>query len=90
MDGMNVIIVTIQLVAAGLTLLILADMIVSFALAPWHPFRRTLDSWTAPMLAPIRRVLPPIGMLDFSPAVLVILIQLAKEVLVTLVRSLGS
>jgi YggT family protein len=87
---MSVVIVTIQLVANGLTLLILVDIVVSFALAPWHPFRRTLDSWVSPLLAPIRRILPPVGMVDFSPVVLVILIQLAQEVLITVVRSLAS
>jgi YggT family protein len=87
---MNVVIVTIQLVATGLTLLILADILVSFILSPWHSVRRTLDSFVNPMLAPIRRVLPPVGMFDFSPLLLVILIQLAQEVLVTVVRSLGS
>ena len=87
---MDVIIVTIQLVATGLTLLILADIVMSFVLSPWHPLRRTLDSWVSPLLAPIRRVLPPVGMFDFSPLVMVILIQLAQEVLITVVRSLGS
>jgi YggT family protein len=87
---MDIIIRTIQLVGSGLTLLILADIIVSLALSPWHPLRRTLDAWVNPLLAPIRRVLPPVGMLDFSPMVLVILIQVAQTVLVILVRSLGS
>jgi YggT family protein len=87
---MDVIIVTIQLVATGLTLLILANIVMSFVLSPWHPLRRTLDSWVSPLLAPIRRVLPPVGMFDFSPLVMVILIQLAQEVLITVVRSLGS
>jgi YggT family protein len=87
---MAAIIVTIQLVGTGLTLLILADIIVSFVLSPWHSLRRTLDSWVNPLLAPIRRVLPPVGMFDFSPLVMVILIQLAQDVLITVLRSLGS
>jgi YggT family protein len=87
---MAAIIVTIQLVGTGLTLLILADIIVSFVLSPWHSLRRTLDSWVNPLLAPIRRVLPPVGMFDFSPLVMVILIQLAQDVLITVIRSLGS
>ncbi len=87
---MNVVIVTIQLVATGLTLLILANIVVSFVLAPWHPIRRTLEAWVSPLLAPIRRILPPVGMFDFSPLVLVVLIQLAQEVLITIVRSLAS
>jgi YggT family protein len=87
---MAAIIVTIQLVGTGLTLLILADIIVSFVLSPWHSLRRTLDSWVNPLLAPIRRLLPPVGMFDFSPLVMVILIQLAQDVLITVIRSLGS
>ena len=41
------------------------------------------------MLAPIRRVLPPAGGLDFSPAVLMILIQIIGRVLVSLLGQLG-
>jgi YggT family protein len=63
---------------------------VSFVLSPWHSLRRTLDSWVNPLLAPIRRLLPPVGMFDFSPLVMVILIQLAQDVLITVIRSLGS
>jgi len=39
------------------------------------------------MLAPIRRVLPPAGMFDFSPAVLLILIQIIGSVLIRFLSS---
>jgi len=35
-----------------------------------------------PLLAPIRSVLPPIGMLDFSPFVLLILVQVLGALLI--------
>jgi YggT family protein len=53
---------------------------------PYHPVRRTLDSIVEPMLAPIRRVIPPIGMIDFSPLVLLLLIQLISNLLINLLR----
>jgi YggT family protein len=40
------------------------------------------------MLAPIRRYLPPLGMIDFSPLVLIILVQIIARVLVSLLLSI--
>jgi YggT family protein len=65
----------IRWLMTGLSLLILADALVSFVLDPFHPVRRTLDSIMAPFLAPIRRVVPPVGMLDFSPFILLVAVQ---------------
>jgi uncharacterized protein YggT (Ycf19 family) len=39
------------------------------------------------MLAPIRRILPPVGMLDFSPFVLLILVQVVGSLLIRLLSS---
>jgi YggT family protein len=69
----------------ALTLMILADIIVSYILDPFHPIRRFLDSIVQPLLAPIRRVLPPAGMFDFSPIVLLILVEMIGRVLADLV-----
>jgi YggT family protein len=40
-----------------------------------------LTQMTEPILAPIRRVLPTFGMLDFSPLVAIILLQIIQAVL---------
>src|SRR4051794_9688838 len=40
-----------------------------------------LDRITAPLYRPIRRILPDFGGLDFSPLVLLILIQVLKKLL---------
>jgi YggT family protein len=77
----------IQWLTTALTVLILADVLVSFLLSPFHPVRRTLDSMVHPLLAPIRSFLPPIGMLDFSPFVLLILVQVLGALLI---QFLGS
>ena len=43
---------------------------------------------TEPILGPIRRVLPPVGGLDFSPLVALVLIEVAERVLLTLLARL--
>jgi YggT family protein len=55
---------------------------------PYHPIRRAIDSVVEPMLAPIRRIVPLVGMLDFSPLVLIILIQLLSNILIRLLITL--
>lgn len=77
----------LQWLVGGLTVLILADVLVSFVLDPFHPVRRNLDAIIHPMLAPIRRILPPVGMLDFSPFVLLILVQVVGSLLIRLLSS---
>ena len=44
-----------------------------------HPLARIVYSLTEPVLAPIRRVLPPMGGLDFSPMVLLIALRLLSR-----------
>lgn len=79
----------IELVGFILTLAVLFDVILSFFMSPYHPLRRTLDSLIGPMLAPIRRVIPPVGMFDFSPLVLLILIRIVQGILVQLLRAIA-
>jgi YggT family protein len=45
------------------------------------PLRTLLDGLTEPVLAPIRRALPPMGGLDLSPMVLLIALQFLKRLL---------
>ena len=59
-----------------LILLVILSVILSYFMDPFHPIRRGLDRIVEPMLNPIRRVVPLLGMLDFSPLVLIILIQI--------------
>jgi YggT family protein len=46
-----------------------------------NPLTTLLNGITEPALAPIRRVLPPMGGLDLSPMVLLIVLQFLKRVL---------
>ncbi len=71
-----------------LVLIVIVDVILGYFLSPYHSVRSALDRIVDPMLAPLRRFIPPLGMLDFTPLVLIILIQLAAYLLKILVVSL--
>lgn len=50
-------------------------------------FSRVLTEITEPVIAPIRKVMPSLGGLDFSPWVAMILIQLVSQLLIRLLAS---
>ncbi|MCK5053203.1 MAG: YggT family protein [Anaerolineales bacterium] len=72
----------IEIILRAFTLGILADVLVGYFLDVSHPIRQFLDSIVQPFLAPIRKLLPPAGGLDFSPLVLFFLVELIRSVLV--------
>jgi YggT family protein len=72
-----------------LILLVILSVILSYFMDPFHPIRRGLDRIVEPMLNPIRRVVPLLGMLDFSPLVLIILIQIVGGLLIRLLVTLA-
>ena len=78
----------INIVSQLLVLLVFISVILSYFMDPYHPIRRGVDNIVEPMLSPIRRVVPAMGMLDFSPLVLILLIQLLKSLLVSLLLNL--
>lgn len=78
---MLLIIRLINIIVQLLTLLIIVDVVLSYFMSPFHPVREALDRIVNPMLNPIRRVIPPLGGLDLSPIVLLILVQVLGSVL---------
>ncbi|MCC6382482.1 MAG: YggT family protein [Dehalococcoidia bacterium] len=45
-----------------------------FPVSPTNPFNRLLYQITEPILAPVRRLLPRTGMIDFSAMLVIILL----------------
>jgi len=77
---------TIGLVGQLLTLTLLINALLSWApIDPTHPVRRTLNEICEPIIRPFRNLLPPVGMMDFSPLVAMLAIQLIARVLQVLV-----
>ncbi|MEW6094135.1 MAG: YggT family protein [Chloroflexota bacterium] len=78
----------IDFIANVLVIIVIVDSILSYFLSPYHPLRSALDRIVQPLLAPIRRFVPLVGMLDFSPLVLIILIEIAAFLLGNLIYAL--
>lgn len=82
----NLLIWLINFVVQALIILIIVSVILSYVMDRYHPIRRWVDSIVEPLLMPIRRVLPPLAGLDFSPLVLILLLQLIANLIVRLLR----
>jgi YggT family protein len=78
----------IRYISQLLVVLVVSSVILSYFMDPYHPIRRSIDSVVEPMLAPIRRVVPLIGVLDLSPLILIILIQLLSNIIVSFLLTL--
>ena len=85
---MDFLVVLINLLSQVLTLLVIAQAIMSYFVSPFHPVREALDRLLDPLYAPIRRILPQTGMLDFSPLVLIILVQIVSRLLISIFLSI--
>ncbi|MDP9373267.1 MAG: YggT family protein [Chloroflexota bacterium] len=48
-----------------------------------NPITRLLIDLTEPILAPVRRILPSTGMIDFSPTVVLLLLVVLQRVLIS-------
>ncbi len=76
----------IQLAVQIITLLVIVQVILSYFMHPYHPVRQAVDRLVEPLLAPIRQIIPPVGMFDFSPLVLLILVQFIGSLLIQILR----
>ncbi len=72
----------INMLSLLLTLLVFVYILSTWVFPPFHSFRQTIASIVEPMLAPIRRVIPPVGMIDFSPFILLIIVQVLATILI--------
>ena len=79
MDG-NIIVTFIRILVLWFALL--ARVVLSWIkLSPTNPLVVIVFQITEPMLAPIRRVLPRMGMIDLSPMVALIIIIVIQRLL---------
>ena len=75
----------IRFVQQALILLVIVYAVLTFVMAPYHPVRVALARIIEPLLRPIQRIVPPMGGVDFSPLVLIILVQLFGMILSALI-----
>jgi YggT family protein len=74
----------ISVLANAIVLLVIVQVALSYFMSPFHLVRRTIDRIVEPMLAPIRKVVPLVGMFDFSPLILIVLVQVLATVVINL------
>ena len=68
-------------------LLVIVQVVLSYFMDPYHPIRSFLDRLVEPMLRPIRRIMPRVGMIDFSPLILIIGLQILDSIIGRLLYS---
>jgi len=84
-----VVIQTIDLLFTLLYLAIMARIILSwFRFDPYHPVSVFLYRVTEPILSFFRGIIPPVGMLDLSPIVAIIVLGIVQQLLYFLIQAL--
>ena len=64
---------------------ILARVLMSWVnVDPYSPLARVIYDLTEPVLAPVRNLLPPAAGLDFSPIIVLVLLQIVGSMLINM------
>ena len=79
----NIINIIVQL----LTILVIIKVFLSYFMSPYHPLRLNIDRVVEPILRPIRNLIPPLGMIDLSPIILIVIVQLLGRILISILLS---
>ncbi len=75
------IILIVDIIRQTIYLVILLKVILSYFMDPYHPFRQSVDRLIEPLLKPIRQIIPTVGRFDFSPIILIILVEIIAMVI---------
>lgn len=78
---MSLFILALVVIARIYVWIVIASILLSYFMDPYHPVRQGVDNLVRPLLDPIRKVIPPMGMFDFSPLVLILVIQAVTRLL---------
>ncbi len=74
----------INIIVQLFTILVIVKIFLSYFMSPYHPVRLFIDRIVEPMLRPIRNIIPLVGMLDFSPLILIIIVQLIGRIIINI------
>jgi YggT family protein len=84
---MQELVLLIRMISTLFVWVIIASVLLSYVLSPYHPVRMALDRIVEPFLNPIRRIMPSTGMIDFSPLVLIVLVEILSRVIISMLGS---
>jgi len=86
---MNILLRLVDLVFTLYTLAFIARALLSwFRISYYHPVARFLIQITEPVLAPLRRFIPPMGGLDVTPMVALFILWFVEQLLKALIVAL--
>lgn len=78
----------VQLIFEVYSFILLARVLLSWVqVDPYNPIVRVLHQLTEPVLAPIRRLLPQTGPMDFSPIVAFVALIILERLVISLLAS---
>ncbi len=80
----------VNLIVQLVAIVIIVQVFLSYFLSPYHPLRQSIDRIVVPILQVIRRYIPPLGPFDLSPLIVLILVQLAGRIIVSLLALLTT
>lgn len=87
---MRLLISLVDLVFGLYSLAIIARVFVDLMrVDPYHPLAQFLYRITEPVLAPLRNRIPPVGMVDISPMVALIVLWILEKIVIRLLLSLA-
>ncbi len=78
----------VNFIGSLVVLLVILHIALSYFMDPYHPVRKIIDRIVGPLINPIRRVVPLIGMFDISPIILILLVYAVQSALVNLLFAL--
>ncbi len=84
----SVLIQLINIATQAVILLVVVATVLSYFMSPYHQIRQTVDRIVQPMLDPIRRVVPLLGSIDFSPVIFIILVQIVSGAVINFLYAL--
>ena len=88
---MSAIAVVLKLLLGFVNFLVLARVIISWLNAdPFNPIVRFVVESTEPLLRPIRKFVPPMGALDLTPMVLLLVVYFCNAFLPPLISDLAA
>lgn len=86
---MNILLRLVDLIFTLYTLAFIARALLSWLrISYYHPVARFLIQITEPVLAPLRRFIPPMGGLDFTPMVALFILWFVEQLLKMLIVAL--
>jgi len=86
---MNILLQLVDLVFTLYTLAFIARALLSWLrISYYHPVARFLIQITEPVLAPLRRFIPPMGGLDLTPMVALFILWFVEQLLKMLIVAL--